>query len=120
MQETFIAACGVCAHENDVHERFHHTDTEEPKMEDPIAELIKNYNELNSCVIEEFHEEPSALEFMRFVARNTPFVVRGAALDWEATRTWNISYLKEVLGDEPVNIAVTPAGYLHIARPCSS
>ncbi|KAL2160648.1 hypothetical protein VTH06DRAFT_1336 [Thermothelomyces fergusii] len=90
---------------------------EEPKTEDPIAELIKNYHELNSCVIEEFDEEPSALEFMRFVARNTPFVVRGAALDWEATRTWNIGYLKEVLGDEPVNIAVTPAGNADAPTP---
>jgi len=86
---------------------------EEFQTEDPIAELIINYHELNSCVIDEFDEEPSALEFMRFVARNTPFVVRGAALNWEATRTWNVDYLKEVLGEEPVNIAVTPAGYVN-------
>lgn len=86
---------------------------EESQTEDPIAELIINYHELNTCVIDEFDEEPSALEFMRFVARNTPFVVRGAALNWEATRTWNVDYLKEVLGEEPVNIAVTPAGYVN-------
>jgi jumonji domain-containing protein 7 len=48
---------------------------------------------------------------MRFVARNTPFVVRGAAADWRATRTWNVNFLKELLGDEPVNVAVTPAGF---------
>ncbi|KAK7910853.1 hypothetical protein PG985_013334 [Apiospora marii] len=44
---------------------------------DPIAELITTYNELNSSVVEELAEEPSPLEFMRYVARNTPFVVRG-------------------------------------------
>jgi jumonji domain-containing protein 7 len=81
------------------------------ETQDPIEELIINYNELNSSVIEELSEEPSPLEFMRFVARNTPFVVRGAAADWRATRTWNVNFLKELLGDEPVNVAVTPAGF---------
>lgn len=80
-------------------------------IQDPIEELITTYNELNSSVIEELTEEPSPLEFMRFVARNTPFVVRGAAADWRATRTWTVGFLKEFLGDEPVNVAVTPAGY---------
>lgn len=83
----------------------------ETKIEDPIAQLITDYNELNSPLIEELDEEPSALEFMRFVAKNTPFVVRGAALDWQATKTWTIDYLKNFLGNEPVNVAVTPAGY---------
>lgn len=78
--------------------------------DDPIAELITNYHELNSSVIEELHEEPSPLEFMRYVARNTPFVVRGGAADWPATRTWTVDFLKGVLGDQPINVAVTPAG----------
>ncbi len=86
---------------------------EDPQTQDPIVELITNYNELNSSVIEELHDEPSALEFMRYVARNTPFVVRGAAADWQATKTWTVDYLKHFLGDEPVNVAVTPAGYAH-------
>ena len=83
---------------------------DDAKIEDPIAELITNYNELNSPIIEELDEEPSALEFMRFVAKNTPFVVRGAAQNWQATKTWTVDYLKQFLGDEPVNVAVTPAG----------
>lgn len=90
---------------------------EDPTIQDPIAELITDYNELNSSLIEELHEEPSALEFMRFVAKNTPFVVRGAAADWQATRTWTVDYLKDFLGDEPVNVAVTPAGYLNPLPP---
>jgi jumonji domain-containing protein 7 len=93
---------------------------EESKVEDPIAELIINYHELNSSVIEELDEEPSALEFMRFVARNTPFVVRGAARNWQATRTWTVDYLKDFLGDEPVNVAVTPAGYVSSPQPSPS
>ncbi|KAK4449132.1 cupin-like domain-containing protein [Podospora aff. communis PSN243] len=77
---------------------------------DPIAELITNYNELNASVIAELDEEPSPLEFMRFVAKNTPFVVRGAASDWTATKTWSARFLKEHLADETVNVAVTPFG----------
>ena len=78
--------------------------------DDPIAELIVTYNELNSSIIEELDEEPSALEFMRFVARNTPFVVRGAASGWKATQTWTAKSLEEHLQNETVNVAVTPAG----------
>ncbi|KAK3501676.1 cupin-like domain-containing protein [Neurospora crassa] len=77
---------------------------------DAIADLIVTYNELNSSFIEELHEEPSALEFMRFVARNTPFVVRGGAANWKATQTWTAEYLSNFLGDETVNVAVTPFG----------
>ncbi|KAH6636912.1 cupin-like domain-containing protein [Chaetomium tenue] len=83
---------------------------EDLEPNDPIAELITNYHELNSSIIEELDEEPSALEFMRYVARNTPFVVRGGAADWQATRTWTVDYLKDFLGDELVNVAVTPTG----------
>ena len=85
---------------------------------DPIADLIVTYNELNSSHIHELHEEPSALEFMRFVARNTPFVVRGGAVNWKATQTWTAEYLSNFLGDETVNVAVTPFGYVcyHLSR----
>jgi hypothetical protein len=79
--------------------------------QDPIAELVTNYHELNSSIIEELHEEPSPLEFMRYVARNTPFVVRGAARDWPAMRLWTLDFLKSVMGDQEVNVAVTPYGY---------
>lgn len=92
---------------------------EDSHVQDPIAELITNYNELNSSFIEELDEEPSALEFMRFVARNTPFVVRGAAADWQATQTWTVDYLKDFLGDELVNVAVTPFGCV-LDNPLSS
>jgi len=78
--------------------------------DDPIAELITNYNELNASVIEELNEEPSPLEFMRYVARNTPFVVREAATSWKAFQTWDANFLTETLADQQVNVAVTPFG----------
>lgn len=80
----------------------------------PIAELITTYHELNSSLIEELSEEPSPLEFMRYVARNTPFVVRGGARDWQATKTWDVQYLTHFLRDHQVNVAVTPLGLVVI------
>lgn len=78
--------------------------------QDPIAELITNYNELNSDLIQELDEEPSPLEFMRHVARNTPFVVRRGARSWPAVKLWTASYLRQQLAGHPVNVAVTPFG----------
>ncbi|KAE8411022.1 cupin-like domain-containing protein [Aspergillus pseudocaelatus] len=75
-----------------------------------IAELLSTFNELNSHVVEELNEEPSPLEFMRFVARNTPFVIRGGALSWKACQEWNSAYLLKALKDQTVNVAVTPYG----------
>lgn len=77
---------------------------------DPVAELINTWNELNSSVVEEIDGEPSPLEFMRYVARNTPFVARKAASDWKAARLWNAGYLLEALRDQSVQVAMTPAG----------
>lgn len=77
---------------------------------DPIIELLTTYNELNSSRIDELSEVPSALEFMRYVRLNRPFVVRGGAKDWSATQTWDIKILKELLEGQTVQVAVTPAG----------
>ncbi|KAI0490662.1 cupin-like domain-containing protein [Xylaria cf. heliscus] len=80
------------------------------KTEDPIVELLATYNELNSSHIEELDDEPSPLEFMRYVARNTPFVVRYGARDWAATQMWDAAYLLRELAGNKVNVAVTPFG----------
>lgn len=78
---------------------------------DPIAELLTNYNELNnSTFIDELDQEPSPLEFMRYVARNTPFIVRRGAANWSASKTWTATYLKNFLQDHQINVAVTPKG----------
>ena len=79
-------------------------------VEPALSQLISTYNELNSSVIEEFHEEPSPLEFMRYVSCNTPLVIRGGASSWTATQKWNYSYLTSVLKGQRVNVAVTPHG----------
>ncbi|KAH8891360.1 Clavaminate synthase-like protein [Thozetella sp. PMI_491] len=83
---------------------------EDGQGSDPISELITAYFELNSSAVEELDEEPSPLEFMRYVARNTPFVVRRAASTWRASTTWNAAFLRGYLGQETVNVAVTPKG----------
>lgn len=54
--------------------------------------------------------EPSPLEFMRYVARSTPFVARGAASSWTAVRTWSAPFLRDALASHSVNVAVTPRG----------
>jgi peptidyl-lysine (3S)-dioxygenase / protease len=84
----------------------------ETPSQDPIIELLTNYHELNSPTITELLSVPSALEFMRYVALNRPFVVRGGASDWEATRTWNVGTLKDLLEGQKVNVAVTAEGYV--------
>ena len=63
-------------------------------MDDPIETLIKTYHELNLNVVAEFFVEPSPLEFMRHVAKNSPFVVRGAASGWDAVQKWDEKYLR--------------------------
>jgi len=79
-------------------------------MEDPIANTINTYHELNAAVIDELEEEPSPLGFMRYVALNRPFVVRRAATDWKAVQAWDADYIRSVMKHEPVNVAVTPYG----------
>jgi len=79
-------------------------------MTDPLANLINTYHELNAAVVDELDEQPSALEFMRHVAKNRPFVVRQAIHDWPACRKWDASYLRQVMGGEEVKVAVTPLG----------
>lgn len=50
---------------------------------------------------------------MRYVSRNTPFVVRGGATNWTATKTWNLAQLENLLRDHTVNVAVTPKGFVN-------
>ncbi|KAG7419017.1 JmjC domain-containing protein 7 [Fusarium oxysporum f. sp. rapae] len=78
--------------------------------DEAIENLISTFNELNSNSIDELHNEPSPLEFMRYVARNTPFVIRGGASSWKACQDWNSAYLLSVMEGQKVNVAVTPYG----------
>lgn len=79
-------------------------------MSDPIANAITNYHDLNAAVVDELEGEPSPLEFMRYVAKNRPFVARRAATDWIALSKWNAQYLRAVMEGQSVNVATTPLG----------
>ncbi|KAH7343017.1 phospholipase A2 [Rhexocercosporidium sp. MPI-PUGE-AT-0058] len=82
----------------------------EQSAEDPTITLLETYNSLNPSTITTLTSLPSPLEFLRFVAQNRPFVIRGGAAGWKAVREWNVASLKEVLDGVSVNVAVTPIG----------
>lgn len=86
------------------------TQDQATKLDIAVRELITTYDELNSSLVDELYEEPSALEFMQYVARNRPFVVRKCAEEWTAVQKWDSHYLLKVLGDSLVNVAITPFG----------
>ena len=75
-----------------------------------IAELIRNYFEINSDDIVVLLDEPSPLLFMKHVARNRPFLFKGGCSRWEAFRKWDTQYMAKLLGDTSVEIAETPSG----------
>ena len=77
---------------------------------DSYRDLLLTYHELNEDCVEELSIEPSPLQFMKYVAKNQPFVVRGAAGECCAVRKWNASYLTDVMGDSPIKVAITPFG----------
>ncbi|OJD30470.1 phospholipase a2 [Diplodia corticola] len=79
-------------------------------LAESVRGLITSYHELNPNCVDELREEPSPLEFMRYVAQNRPFVVRGGASSWKSTRKWNAAYLKEVMAGQHVNVTITNQG----------
>jgi jumonji domain-containing protein 7 len=74
-----------------------------------IEALLTSYHELNTSSVDELTEVPSPLAFMRYVAKNIPFVVRRGASHWPAM-LWNIKYLKEVMENTTIEVAITPSG----------
>lgn len=79
-------------------------------MSDAISNAIQTYHELNAGTVDELSEGPSALEFMHYVAKNRPFIVRRAATDWKAVQKWNATYLRRKMAGQSVNVAITPYG----------
>jgi peptidyl-lysine (3S)-dioxygenase / protease len=79
---------------------------------DVITELIQSYHELNPQFVDELLEEPSPLEFMRYVAAKRPFVIRGGCSQWPATESWSAAYLVHRMEDRLINVAITPSGYV--------
>ena len=84
--------------------------SEQKALDHSVAELMISYHELNSFYIEELNEDPSPLEFMRYVASNRPFVIRGGSENWKACQKWSAAYLKQVMGGRKVTVASTLEG----------
>lgn len=82
------------------------------------ADMVTTYHELNGD-IHVSYEEPSPLDFMRYVAKNRPLVVRRGCSKWLAVRKWNVDYLQEIMKDLPVSVAVTPHGSVRWASRTS-
>lgn len=89
-----------------------HSDLNGPSISasQAIAELLTSYHELNADFVDERSEAPTPLEFMRSVASNRPFVVRKGISHWAASQKWNADYLKQKMGNQPVEVAMTPFG----------
>ena len=79
------------------------------RLDEAVKELLVTYQALNGSVVEELYEHPTPLEFMRYVHKGRPFVVRGGISDWPALQ-WTIEYLKRTMGKTAIQVAVTPSG----------
>lgn len=75
-----------------------------------VKDLITSYHDLNPTTIDILDEEPSPLEFMRYVSCNKPFLIRNGAWDWKARKQWNAAFLSSVMQGQSVNVALTPHG----------
>ena len=80
------------------------------EVRNALQDLVTTYHELNGEHVDELDEEPSALEFMRYVARSRPFIVRKGASRWPAVQHWDYRYLIDKMKDDRVNVAITPHG----------
>jgi len=72
--------------------------------------LLKSYAELNPPKIVELFEEPSPLEFLRYVAINRPVVIRGSAKSFDAYENWEFQYLHDRMHGQSVNVSSTSNG----------
>ena len=54
---------------------------------------------------------PSALDFLReYITQSRPVILTDLASNWKALKSWNFEYLKSIIKDAKVSIAVTPDG----------
>ncbi|KAL1302367.1 hypothetical protein AAFC00_002770 [Neodothiora populina] len=86
------------------------SDSSPQTLNTALLDLLSTYQDLNPNVADEIHEEPSPLEFMQYVARNRPLIIRGGAESFKAYRDWGAAYLTDVVGECDVNVSVTPFG----------
>ena len=81
-------------------------------LAEATTNMLITYHELNGDV-DSLDEEPSPFAFLRYVSKNRPLVVRRGCSKWRAVRKWNVDYLKEMMKDKLVRVAVTPHGLVH-------
>lgn len=74
-----------------------------------MEELISTYHELNGNHVDELAGLPTPLEFMQYVRRRRPLVIRGAVSEWPAMQ-WTTEYLENEMKGSQVRIAMTPSG----------
>ncbi|GAM89062.1 hypothetical protein ANO11243_070960 [Dothideomycetidae sp. 11243] len=80
------------------------------ETEQALQSLIENYHEFNGTHVDVLEAQPTPLEFMRYVARNKPLIIRRGARHWSAVQKWSAEYLVKIMGNTPVNVALTPNG----------
>ena len=79
-------------------------------METHFEALIRTYHELNSEHIDVLDSEPSPIQFMKYVAKNRPFLVKAGCSAWAAVRKWDEAYLTRKMEKGAVKVAITPYG----------
>ena len=79
-------------------------------LEKYTFDLLETYFETNNENIDYLFENPSPLQFMRYLVKNRPFIVKGGCLTWPAVEKWNFGYLAQMMGDAEVDVAETPHG----------
>ncbi|XP_065571789.1 bifunctional peptidase and (3S)-lysyl hydroxylase JMJD7-like [Artemia franciscana] len=91
---------------------------ENAKITSSFESLSRESKELylHSCV-SETEVEPTALQFMKkCVSPNLPLIIREGCKYWPATSKWSHEYLRSVIGNKFVTVAVTPNGYADAIR----
>lgn len=73
-------------------------------------ELIESYHSVNSSSIDVLTIEPTPLQFLKYLGKNRPFVVRGGCRGWPALQEWNVAYFEKMMGDTKIEVAETPSG----------
>eukprot|EP00741_Cyanophora_paradoxa_P002535 tig00000076_g2459.t1 len=93
------------------------SDQEEAGIDDPVlramVRLSRQVRELYvGESVEVLDRPPTPLELSRIIALNRPVIIRNAVSHWAAfgARPWTNEYLRRVLGESEVTVAVTPNG----------
>jgi len=102
-------------HENGESEELNKSpDLDEPEdgeSDDPFLQLSNEVHDTVPVI-----SKPSPVEFLReYVCKNRPVLIRGALEEWplfkQEERRWTNAYLRKMVGDCDITVAITPNGY---------